>query len=56
MRYLPDSFECFIPFDNSTDRIDNFKGYDAHYVKGYFQKSGGKKGAHAVSDLLPYHC
>ena len=22
-------------------------GYDAHYVKGYFQKSGGKKGAHA---------
>ena len=21
-------------------------GYDAHYVKGYFQKSGGKRGAH----------
>ena len=27
---LPDSFECFIPFDNSTDRIDNFKGVDVH--------------------------
>ena len=26
-------------------------GYDAHYVKGYFQKSGGKKGAHAWVEI-----
>lgn len=26
-------------------------GYDAHYVKGYFQKSGGKKGAHAWVEM-----
>ena len=26
-------------------------GYDAHYVKGYFQKSGGKKGAHARVEI-----
>ena len=26
-------------------------GYDAHYVKGYFQKSGGKKGAHAWLEI-----
>ncbi len=26
-------------------------GYDAHYVKGYFQKSGGKRGAHAWVEI-----
>ena len=26
-------------------------GYDAHYVKGYFQKSGGRKGAHAWVEI-----
>ena len=26
-------------------------GYDAHYVKGYFQKSGGKKVAHAWVEI-----
>jgi hypothetical protein len=26
-------------------------GYDAHYVKGYFQKSGGKKGTHAWVEI-----
>lgn len=26
-------------------------GYDAHYVKGYFQKSGGKKGAYAWVEI-----
>lgn len=26
-------------------------GYDAHYVKGYFQKSGGKKGAHGWVEI-----
>ena len=26
-------------------------GYDAHNVKGYFQKSGGKKGAHAWVEI-----
>lgn len=26
-------------------------GYDAHYVKGYFQKSGGKKGAHTWVEI-----
>ena len=26
-------------------------GYDAHYVKGYVQKSGGKKGAHAWVEI-----
>ena len=26
-------------------------GYDAHYVKGYFQKSGCKKGAHACVEI-----
>lgn len=26
-------------------------GCDAHYVKGYFQKSGGKKGAHAWVEI-----
>ena len=26
-------------------------GYDAHYVKGYFKKSGGKKGAHAWVEI-----
>lgn len=26
-------------------------GYDAHYVKGYFQKPGGKKGAHAWVEI-----
>ena len=26
-------------------------GYDDHYVKGYFQKSGGKKGAHAWVEI-----
>ena len=26
-------------------------GYDAHCVKGYFQKSGGKKGAHAWVEI-----
>ena len=26
-------------------------GYDAHYVKGYFQKSGGNKGAHAWVEI-----
>lgn len=26
-------------------------GYDAHYVKGYFQKAGGKKGAHAWVEI-----
>ena len=26
-------------------------GYDVHYVKGYFQKSGGKKGAHAWVEI-----
>lgn len=26
-------------------------GYDAHYVKRYFQKSGGKKGAHAWVEI-----
>ena len=32
-------------------RMAKVAGYDAHYVKGYFQKSGGKRGAHAWVEI-----
>lgn len=44
------SGDCYVMADTFY-WMAKVAGYDAHYVKGYFQKSGGKKGAHAWVEI-----